>query len=183
MINFGHGVILAPLVRKQIGQLLIWRNDARIWRWCRQNSTISEASHEAWFDGLASRKDVRMFGVVDAESGKLVGVCGLTDIDETNRRAEFSLYIGPEFQRQGLGRKALKTLIDHAFVDLNYVKVWGEAYQGSPAMAMFEPLGFKAEGVRRAHYYRGGKYIDCTLYSILRGEPTWWQQQPSSSQE
>lgn len=182
MINFGHGVILAPIVRKQIGQMLTWRNDKRIWRWCRQNSVLSEAHHLAWFESLGTRKDVRMFSVLDME-GNFVGVCGLTDIDETNRRAEFSLYIGPEFHRKGFGTKALKTLIDHAFVDLNYVKVWGEAYEGNPAAQMLESLGFKVEGVRRAHYYRAGKYINCTLHSILRGECPWWKQEQSSSQE
>jgi len=181
MINFGHGVILAPIIRKQLGQLLVWRNDRRIWQWCRQHSVISEAHHEAWFNSLGGRKDVRMFSVLDM-GGVLVGVCGLTDIDETNRRAEFSLYIGPENQKKGLGKAALKTLVDHAFHHLNYVKVWGETFDGNPAYKMFEEIGFKPEGVRRAHYFRDGRYINCTLYSMLRGEAA-WNGQPSQSQE
>lgn len=181
MINFNHGVILAPIVRKQLGQLLMWRNDRRIWQWCRQHSVISEAHHEAWFNSLATRKDVRMFSVLDNE-GNHVGVCGLTDIDETNRRAEFSLYIGPEHQGKGLGKAALKTLVDHAFHQLNYVKVWGETFDGNPAAKMFESIGFKVEGVRRAHYFRDGRYINCTLYSLMRGEEA-WRSQPSQSQE
>jgi UDP-4-amino-4,6-dideoxy-N-acetyl-beta-L-altrosamine N-acetyltransferase len=182
MINFGHGVILAPVVRKQLGQLLVWRNDARIWRWCRQNSVISESRHEEWFNSLGARKDVRMFSIVEAD-GKVVGVCGLTEIDENNRRAEFSLYVGPEFHKRGYGKRALKTLVDHAFIDLNLVKVWGETFDGNPAAKMFESLGFKSEGVRRSHYYRNGRYIDATIYSILKGEQPWWKQEQSSSQE
>jgi UDP-4-amino-4,6-dideoxy-N-acetyl-beta-L-altrosamine N-acetyltransferase len=172
MINTGHDITLAPVLQKQLGQMITWRNDRRIWKWCRQNSVISEAHHMAWFNSLATRKDVRMFSIIDKE-GAFVGVCGLTDIDHINSRAEFSLYIDPDLHGKGLGKAALMTLIDHAFNDLNLNCVWGESFAGNPAMRMFESLGMKKEGVRRAFYFRDGEYIDCTLYSILRGEQAW----------
>lgn len=172
MINTGHGVTLAPVLNKQLGQMLVWRNNRQIWKWCRQNSTISEASHENWFRSLAGNTKIRMFSII-ADDGAFVGVCGLTDIDVINSRAEFSLYVGPEHQGKGHGKAALKTLIDHGFFDLNLNCIWGETFEGNPAAKMFESLGFKAEGIRRAFYFREGKYIDATLYSLLRGEQTW----------
>ena len=172
MINTGHNVTLAPIIQKQLGQMLVWRNNRKIWKWCRQNSVISEAQHMAWFNSLATRTDVKMFSILD-NAGQFVGVCGLTDINRTNSRAEFSLYIGPEHQRGGLGKKALMTLIDHAFYDLNLHVIWGETFEGNPAAKMFESIGFRKEGTRRNFYYREGQYIDCHLYSIIKGEDTW----------
>jgi diamine N-acetyltransferase len=172
MINTGNEVTLAPILQKQLGQMLTWRNDRRIWKWCRQNSVISEAQHLAWFNSLPTNSKIRMFSII-APNGDFVGVCGLTDIDHINSRAEFSLYVGPDFQGQGFGKAALKTLVDHAFYDLNLNCVWGETFAGNPAAKMFEAIGFKAEGERRAFYYRDGEYIGATLYSMLKGEQTW----------
>lgn len=100
----------------------------------------------------------------------LVGVCGLTSIDWINRRAEFSLYLGPEHQGQGLGEAALRALCAHGFNVLNLNCIWGEAFDGNPAIKMFERVGFKEEGRRRQFYYREGKYIDAVLFSLLRSE-------------
>jgi RimJ/RimL family protein N-acetyltransferase len=172
MINTGHGVTLAPVLAKQMGQMLVWRNDRRIWKWCRQNSVISEMAHENWFRSLAGNPKIRMFSIIE-EDGTFVGVCGLTDIDPINSRAEFSLYIGPDYHGKGLGKAALKTLLDHGFYDLNLFCIWGETFHGNPAAKMFESLGFQKEGIRRGFYYREGAHIDATLYSMLRGEEQW----------
>lgn len=98
------------------------------------------------------------------------GVCGLTSIDRVNQRAEFSLYIAPGDQGQGVGEKALKTLCKHGFNNLNLNSIWGESYVGNPAIHMFEKIGFKPEGKRRQHYFRDGKFIDAHIFSLLRSE-------------
>ena len=172
MINTGHNITLAPLLEKQLAQMLVWRNDRRIWKWCRQCSVISEAQHVEWFRSLPQRADVRMFSVI-TDTGDFVGVAGLTSIDHINSRAEFSLYIAPSEHGKGFGKGALKTLVDHAFNDLNLNCVWGETFAGNPATKMFESVGFKKEGERRAFYYRDGEYITASLYSILKGEQPW----------
>lgn len=175
MINYGHGVTLAPILEKQIGQMLVWRNDRRVWRWCRQNSVISEAQHVAWFRSLASRSDIKMFSVI-RDDGDFVGVTGLTSIDLINRRAEFSLYIAPSEMRKGLGSAALKTLCDHAFQDLNLNCVWGESFVDNPAIEMFKKVGFQEEGMRRQFYYREGRYVTAVLFSMLAKDLSWTSQ-------
>lgn len=148
--------------------LLSWRNDPAIWQWCRQHTLIDEDSHEAWAKSLCSRKDVKMFLI--GNLGEYVGVCGLTDIDHLNQRAEFSLYIAPEFQGRGLAKSALKTLLCHGFLDLNLNCIWGESFENNPAQNLFQKVGFKFEGRRRHFYYREGRFIDACLYSALRSD-------------
>jgi RimJ/RimL family protein N-acetyltransferase len=109
-----------------------------------------------------------MYGVM--RQGDLVGVCGLTSIDLINQRAEFSLYIGPEYQGLGYGKAALLTLITHGFRVLNLNCIWGETFNKNPAAEMFEELGFKKEGTRRDFYFRDGRFINAHLYSLLRSE-------------
>jgi RimJ/RimL family protein N-acetyltransferase len=149
-----------------------WRNDPRIMRWCRQTDFISEAEQEAWFKRQSEDPSIRMYAVkVDHPDGyDVIGVCGLTSIDWTARRAEFSLYIEPDSQKLGHGRDALLALFDHGFNGLNLNQIWGEVLIGNPALNLFDDLGMKRDGVRRDFYFKDGQYTDCVLISILREE-------------
>lgn len=162
-------VSLRPFDETHLAQALAWRNQYKIFRWCRQREPISLRKHRAWFDSLASREDVRMYAIHN-DKKEFIGVCGLTDIDHVNRRAEFSLYIGPEFHGHGFGEAALRRLLDVAFSVHNLLVVWGESFDGNPATEMFKRVGFQFEGSRRAFYYRDGKQINASLWSILRNE-------------
>jgi ribosomal protein S18 acetylase RimI-like enzyme len=146
-----------------------WRNTETIYKWCRQNEPLFWENHSKWFDSLPSRDDVKM-KAIQIQDNKTIGVCGLTSIDLTNRRAEFSLYIAPDYQGMGHGQKALISLCKYGFDVLGLHHIFGETYDGNPAATMFEKVGFKKEGTRRQFYFRNGQFIDCHLYSILRGE-------------
>lgn len=152
-----------------------WRNDRAIYQWCRQADVLHEHSHQRWFIDQSNNKSLSMYGIYVTsddipERLCLVGVCGLTSIDHLNRRAEFSLYIGPGFHHHGYGEAALRELIKKGFLNYGLNSIWGETFEGNPAMKMFERVGFKKEGTRREFYMREGKFIDCHLVSILRSE-------------
>lgn len=154
-----------------------WRNDYRIWQWCRQNDLISDAEQEMWYRKQSTDPTVRMYKILlsISDGGNTrkdipVGVCGFTSICRINRRAEFSLYIAPQHQRKGLGEKALGCLLVHGFKNLGLNLIWGEVFKGNPALSMFEAVGFQHEGIRRDFYFREGKFIDAALISIKAEE-------------
>lgn len=156
------------------------RNDARIYRWCRQSSPLSWPEHCTWIQTLPVRKDVRMFSIVrrkvvedgqevmGVELKEQVGVCGFTSIDQLNQRAEFSLYIGPEYQGKGYGLDALVALLKHGFKDLNLHRIWGETFDGNPATKCFKYAGMTYEGTFRQSYFKWGEWIDSHIYAVLR---------------
>lgn len=169
MIDHKYGVVLRPLSEVPAETLRDWRNEPEIYKWCRQYEPLEKWDHKRWVDSMqAGKPDVRMYSVWSA--GSPLGVCGLTSIDWVNSRAEFSLYIIPEKQKNGFGRMALKTLCHHAFNALNLNSVWGESFFGNNAVNMFQSIGFKLDGARRAHYYRDGGWLDAYLFSLLKKE-------------
>lgn len=109
-----------------------------------------------------------MFGIF--AGGVYVGVCGFTGIDRVNQRAEFSLYVAPEFQGRGYGKDALYTLLRHGFEDMNFVRIWGETFDENPAFSMFKKLGMIWEGTQRKSYFRNGKFINSHMVGMLREE-------------
>lgn len=169
MIDYGQGVTLRRIEETDLPALFQWRNDYRVWKWCRQNEPLHPSNHKKWFDWQASDKSVSMFAVLD-QDGDIVGVCGLTDIDRTNRRAEFSLYIDPDRMGNGYGASSLRTLFRHGFDRLGLNVIWGETFDTNPAASLFRKVGMKQEGVRRDFYFREGKFLDAILFSIRRNE-------------
>lgn len=169
MIDFGLGVTLRSLEPEHNVQAREWRNDIKIWSWCRQNTLISKLEQEKWYQSLLGNASIKMFSIYDAGEN-FVGVCGYTSIDSFNRRAEFSLYIAPKYQKKGNAKAALVTLFSHGFLDLGFNCIWGETFADNPAFDMFMKLGMTLEGLRRQFYFKGGKFIDCHIVSILRDE-------------
>lgn len=171
MIDFGYGVYLKTIGSESLELLRSWRNDFHIRKWCRQNDLISEPDQKKWFDSMSSDQTVRMYLIVCSdEASAYVGVCGLTSIDLMNSRAEFSLYIAPYKTRKGMGEKGLRTLLAHAFMNLGLNSIWGESFEGNPALGLFDKIGFRREGIRRSFYFREGKFIDAHLVSLLHSE-------------
>jgi RimJ/RimL family protein N-acetyltransferase len=169
LINFAEGVSLTTIDTIHLHLLRSWRNDFSTWRFCRQNDLISEQAQEGWFKRQDQDPTIKMYLILDG-SHKPVGVAGLTTIDMTNRRAEFSLYIASEYRRQGLARKALKTLVSHGMSNLGLHSIWGESFEGNPAIKMFKEIGFQFDGSRRHAYFREGQFINAELFSILSFE-------------
>lgn len=147
-----------------------WRNSPSVNKWCRQYTDITPDEHRAWKTRIAEDPTIRMFTVCETEKGEGVGVCGLTSINHVNQTAEFSLYIAPSHQQMGYGSQALQTLVHHGFEALNLNRIWGEVFDGNPAMEMFKQVGFKLEGRLRQSYFRDGRFIDSYLIALLRGE-------------
>jgi len=168
MIDYGFGVRLGPLDSKYLEIARCWRNDPRVWRWCRQMKPISDFDQDSWFERQANDSSTQMCAVL--VNDQIVGVCGFTSIDLINRRAEFSLYIDPDMTRKHLGTRALNTLFTHGFKDWGFHSIWGETFEGNPAALLFEKIGMKKEGVRRGFYLRKGEFVDATLYGVLADE-------------
>lgn len=157
------------IIKKEHSEKLIeWRNSESIYKWCRQVDLLTEIGHAKWMESHQLDKTIKMYSII--HDGDIVGVCGLTDIDLINQRAEFSLYIGPEHQGKGYARKALGLLIDRGFSHYPLKTIWGETFSGNPAFLLFGKMGFKHEGTRRNFYFKDGRHIEAHLVSITREE-------------
>lgn len=170
MIYYGHGVHLLPLNPENSELYRTARNDFSTWRWCRQNDLISPLQQQRWLEAQDEDKTIAMYEIVESGLEDVVGVCGFTDLDYFNQRAEFSLYIIPGHRRQNYGERGLRTLVEHGFKNFNLNMIWGETFEGNPAAGIFEKIGFNRTGYRPDFYFKDGKFIDAYFYCILRDE-------------
>lgn len=173
LINSKSILSLGPISKELLPQMRQWRNDHRVWKWCRQNSVISNDSQLDWYERMRKDASIKMFSIwIDGgiSNQEFVGVCGFTSIDMLNRKAEFSLYIAPEEHKKGYGNRALKTLFTHGFLDFGFNSIWGETFEGNPALSLFTSIGMRLVGTKKQDYFREGKFIDCHITQITRDE-------------
>lgn len=170
----GKGKVKLDYLDEKIGlELNKIRNDWDTRKWCRQVGLIDDFQQRTWLENQSKRDDIQMFGILsDSLAGgyNYIGVCGLTDIDYVHSRAEFSLYIFPEFRLNGYAKKALLELLRYGFNELGLQQIWGETFKGNPAYNLFKDIGMKDDGVRRHFYFKDGTFLDANLISILCGE-------------
>lgn len=164
-VDYHYGVTLEARISSFARE---WRNDPRIRFHCREYTDISEERQFRWLQKIELDQSIKMFTI--CYNNIDVGVTGLTSLDLINRNAEFSLYIAPTYQHNGYAGMALRTLLSHGFYDIGLHRIWGEVYEGNPAMFLFGKVGFKEEGLLRDSYYRDGKFINSHRIGILHDE-------------
>lgn len=101
-----------------------------------------------------------------------VGNVTLQAISPIDRAAEFAVIIGErEHRSKGLGKLAGRKLLEHGFAKLNLHRVYcGTAATNDGMKRLALALGMKQEGVRRAHMFLDGQWVDLVEYGILRDE-------------
>lgn len=92
-----------------------------------------------------------------------------------NGVANIDIGIGdPNTRGQGFGTEAMQLALTFAFNELNLhrVQVFVFSYNDQ-AIAVYEKIGFKLEGVQREFLRRDGKHYDAYIYGLLHQE---WQE-------
>jgi RimJ/RimL family protein N-acetyltransferase len=105
----------------------------------------------------------------DANGLEHVGVVNLMGIHPINRSAELAVMIGePSARGQGVGHVATWLMLNHAFMNLNLNRVWGQIVANNTlSLKLCQRLGFVTEGTQRQAVYLQGHYQDLITVSML----------------
>lgn len=124
---------------------------------------------------LVLRAQGRMapWAVIDARSGRAVGMTTYCNLDPSNRRLEVgSTWLGKDAQRTGINTAAKLLLLTRAFEDLNCLAVeFRVHWHNRQSRAAVERLGAKQDGVLRKHtIFENGTIRDTVVFSIIDDE-------------
>ena len=147
-----------------------WFSDEEVTRWLGPPNLPSRAQQEKFIELARRRGDGAKYFAIETLDGKLVGDCGLRNIDWKSRKAEFFITIGEkQFWDKGFGTDALRIVIRLAFDKMNLNRVWLTVLVDNPrAVRCYEKCGFVREGLLRQESFVDGKYRDVLMMAILR---------------
>ena len=102
--------------------------------------------------------------VAEAE-GRIVGRLSLARDRHpaSSHVADLGLMVAASYRRRGIGSALLEAAVEWAR-ETGVRKLELHVFpHNEPAIRLYEGFGFEREGYRRAHYRRGGEYVDAIL--------------------
>lgn len=162
-------VKLRALVKEDIETLRALVNDPAVMRTSNTFRPISDVEQLAWFEAMVKNDRAVWFGI--DSSARLVGTCCLVEIDWPARQAELRIRIEKASWGTGIGTRACRALLEHAFTQLNLDRVWLRVFDVNPrARAMYEKLGFVVEGTLRRAAFVDGALTDVIVMGLFKSE-------------
>ena len=172
----GKKIRLRALEKEDLPNCIRWLNDREITQFLLQNSPLSTAMEEKWFEEQQTIPPTS--GQVLAIDARVkdqwlhIGNAGLHHIDPVTREAEFGIFIGQKsFWNQGYGREAAQLTLKHGFEDLNLNRIFLYVFETNlRGIASYKAAGFVQEGVLREAIFKNGRYENVLVMSILHSE-------------
>lgn len=104
---------------------------------------------------LAELKAQHIRYVAARDGDKLVGYAGIARLGR-KKPYEYEIHtigVDPAYQGQGIGKRMLTDLLDHAAGGTVYLEVRTD---NVPAISLYQSFGFVSVGVRRRYYWASG---------------------------
>ncbi len=133
---------------------------------------MTQPSLDPYYEKLTTDPSRVWFAIIEQTSGRLIGETGLLRMFPTWRTTDLTIIIGEQDARgKGYGSEAIGLILDYAFGNLNFHRVAiGIVGFNEKAVAFYEKVGFKREGIQRDGYFFNHRYHDFIMMSILEEE-------------
>lgn len=167
----GEKCYLSPISLDDLEKYTEWVNDLEIGQFVLFASQVFDMDKERETLINLMKKDL-IFAIVEKDTNKAIGNCGLHMIDEVHRRATFGIFIGEKtYWNQNIGTEATALILDYGFniMNLNNITLDVVAFN-KRAIRSYEKVGFKYVGKRREYVFMAGQYHDVLIYDILASE-------------
>ncbi|MCK1993802.1 GNAT family N-acetyltransferase [Peribacillus muralis] len=108
------------------------------------------------------------FAITDKVTGKLFGAIALS-YNQNFNNGEIAYWLGEEFWGKGYATEAGLAILEFAFTDKQYHKVFARHFSSNPASGrVLEKIGMRKEGVLREHIMKEKQYEDLVYYGIFK---------------
>lgn len=130
----------------------------------------SKSETETWLKQTLQDKETLTLGVVEKETGQLIGYAGITSISSVNHSGEYYIFLGEKNSwRKGYGTEVTQLIIHYGFASLNLHRIMLTVSElNTGGVKAYTRAGFQQEGVLRQASYRDGNYHDKIVMAILR---------------
>ncbi|MBP2033576.1 RimJ/RimL family protein N-acetyltransferase [Clostridium algifaecis] len=170
----GSKITLTSFKEEYMNKFENWYNDVSFLRNYDMISAFPRAIDELkpMIDDVKKSPDKFIFAIINSDDNKFIGVTGFEDILWNNGAATIYIGIGDSSNRgNGIGTEALNLTMEFGFEELNLHRIQLTVLSyNTPAIKLYEKLGFKKEGTYREFIHRDNRRYDMYLYGILRSE-------------
>lgn len=146
--------------------------EGRMWTYMAYGPFPTLVAYRAWAEKATATDDPLFHAIVDARSGRALGVAAYLRIEPAVGVIEVGhIALAPALQRTAAATEAMYLLMRRAFDELGYRRYeWKCDALNAPSRAAAERLGFRFEGIfRQATIYKG-RNRDTAWYAVIDKE-------------
>ena len=180
---------LAPYEPAFLDVFLAWRAEER----AQRHNPFQQLTREQARERLATTPtdfalvddgDVAEFRWFVLEEGRPVGNVSLKNVNRMMRTAEIGYGIAASEQGRGLGKAAVRLLVDRVFSETALRRLFALVHdENEPSLRLLAALGFQYEGVLREHFLISGRPANEVVFGLLRREWEEFRAEPGQLQQ
>ncbi|MBG0916582.1 GNAT family N-acetyltransferase [Exiguobacterium sp. SRB7LM] len=128
-------------------------------------------------DQFQQGKAIR-WAICDRMTNELVGTIGFHNWTPQYYRAEIGFEVSPHYWRQGVAFEAASAVIQYGFEEFKFHRISAlVAPENEGSNRLVQKLGFIEEGLLQDYAYSHGRFMDLTMYRLLKTE---WEEKEHS---
>ncbi len=171
----GKLVRLRAYEKSDLDSIMKWINDEEVTDFLAGGMLtypVSSITEEKYIESTAQPSDTNKSFVIETLEGKYLGGTAFHAINWLNRSAGLGITIGDKScWGRGYGTDAMRLMMRLGFDKMNLHRLWLHVYEyNQRAIASYDKLGFKREGVLRKERFYRGSYYDTVVMGILADE-------------
>ena len=169
----GKNVILREQ-REDAKYFAYWFNQPEVMFKCGFEKPTDEEEVKRYINVYHRSEDSVWFTITDPD-GNVIGETGLLRMFPAWHCTDLSIIIpDPKMRHKGYGTEAIRIMLDMAFdrYEMNRVAI-GVVGANTEALAFYNRIGFRQEGIMEQGYYYDGEYSNFVMMRLLRSE---WKQ-------
>jgi len=167
----GERIYLSPVNPEDNEKYVEWLNDLKLsLNLTMAPKIISLEKEKEILENMS--KEGYNFAIVEKNEDKLIGNCGLMDVEFVHGTAELGIFIGEkDYWNKGYGTEVINLLLDYAFNILNLNNIMLKVHSfNKRAVKCYKKCGFKEIGRRRNAFIVGEDKYDDIFMDILAEE-------------
>lgn len=158
-------LLVLPLSEEDLPYRVYLLNHKEVAPFLNTSETFTIENTIEWF---RKRNLGNRFDCVFKEGNLAIGMAGLTNVSKLNSNAELYMYLDPEFQGRGLGKKSLMGICKYGFDEMGLYKIYCYTFSSNQRINnLLEKVGFVREGYFRKHTMKDGLLRDRCFYGLL----------------
>ena len=158
---------MRSMIHADLEQVLAWRNHPDVRRYMFSQHEITLTEHRLWFERTMQNSNKHL--LIFEANHQPQGVVNFSEVGEGGV-ADWGFYVAPDAPK-GSGRQLGSAALSHAFTQLNFHKVCGQALEYNERSIRFhQSLGFQLEGSLRDQHFDGERYHQVNCFGLLCNE-------------
>jgi [ribosomal protein S5]-alanine N-acetyltransferase len=167
IINTPRAILRPP--NDQDIKYWIWDQNPEVKRYLPEpHDVYTDTDQIDFFNEIKDEIDGWYWSIEDKETGTLIGILSVTQINDYHGTGEIGIIIGnTDYYRQGFATEIIKELLAY-LRNTNIKRLTAECEQDNIAMCrVFEKAGFELEAICKSSRVKDEKRINTRRYSIL----------------